>query len=359
MQSVPLGRESSMQQEPTKDPASTGAVYVQTNAAPNEVIVFRRADDGSLDRIGSVATGGDGDGSPHLQSQGSVTLTGDERHLLVTNAASDDLSVFSVAADGSIELRERVHTGSTPRSVAERDGLVVVLNTGEPGLVSFRLNAEGIERVEGGEQGLDTSDADPAQIAFSPDGSMVVITQRGTDSIVTYQVTSDGTFGASSEIASEGPTPYGFAFTSGGTLVVTEAFGAEKGAAAASSYALEDGSLVVRTSSVGNGRSEICWAVITPDDRFAFTTNFADGAVSRYAIASDGSLSLEDATAGISVDGMPGLRDEDITSDGRFLYAIDADGGRIYGWSVDAEGSLEPVGSWDELPATVAGLAAR
>ncbi|HEY6713806.1 MAG TPA: beta-propeller fold lactonase family protein [Rubrobacter sp.] len=359
MQSVPHERGSSMQQEPTNDTASAGAVYVQTNAAPNEVIAFRRADDGSLDRIGSVATGGEGDGTPHLQSQGSVTLTGDGQYLLVSNATSDDLSVFSVAADGSIELRERVHTGSTPRSVAESDGLVVVLNTGEPGLASFRVHDEGIERVEGGDQALHTSDADPAQVAFSPDGSMVVITQRGTDSVVAYEVTPDGTFGVSSEIASEGPTPYGFAFTSGGTLVVTEAFGAEKGAAAASSYAIEDGSLEVRTSSVGNGRSEICWAVITPDDRFAFTTNFADGAVSRYAIAADGSLSLEDATAGISVDGMPGLRDEDITSDGRFLYAIDADGGRIYGWSVDAEGSLEPVGSWDELPATVAGLAAR
>jgi 6-phosphogluconolactonase (cycloisomerase 2 family) len=346
-----------MQQEPTNDTA--GAAYVQTNAAPNEVIAFRRADDGSLDRIGSVATGGEGDGTPHLQSQGSVTLTGDGQHLLVTNAASDDLSVFSVAADGSIELRERVHTGSTPRSVDERDGLVVVLNTGEPGLASFRVHAEGIELVEGGDQTLDPSDADPAQVAFSPDGSMVVITQRGTDSIVTYEVTADGTFGTSSEIASEGPTPYGFAFTSGGTLVVTEAFGAEKGAAAASSYAIEDGSLVTRTSSVGNGRSEICWAVITPDDRFAFTTNFADGAVSRYAIASDGSLSLEDATAGISVDGMSGLRDEALSGDGRFLYAIDADGGRIYGWSVDADGSLEPVGSWQELPATVAGLTAR
>jgi 6-phosphogluconolactonase len=348
-----------MQQSPMNDTASAGAVYVQTNATPNEVIAFRRTDDGSLDLIDSVATGGEGDGTPHLTSQGSVTLTGDGQYLLVTNAASDDVSIFSVAADGSIELRERVHTGATPRSVAERDGLVVVLNTGEPGLASFRLNAEGIERVEGGDQGLDPSDADPAQVGFSPDGSMVVITERGTDSIVTYEVASDGTFGASSDIASEGPTPYGFAFTSGGTLVVTEAFGAEKGAAAASSYAIEDGSLVVRTSSVGNSRSEICWAVITPDDRFAFTTNFADGAVSRFAIASDGSLSLEDATAGISVDGMPGLRDEALSGDGRFLYAIDADGGRIYGWSVDAEGSLEPVGSWDELPATVAGLAAR
>src|SRR5215211_1637002 len=261
-----------MQQSPTNSTASAGAVYVQTNAAPNEVIAFRRDADGSLDRIESVATGGDGDGSPHLQSQGSVTLTGDGQYLLVTNAASGDLSVFSVAADGSIELRERVHTGATPRSVAERDGLVVVLNTREPGLASFRLNAEGIERVEGGDQRLDASHTDPAQVAFSPDGSMVVITERATDSIVTYEVAPDGTFGASSEIASEGPTPYGFALTSVGTLIVTEAFGAEKGAAAASSYAIEDGSLVVRTSSVGNGRSEICWAVITPDDRFAFTT---------------------------------------------------------------------------------------
>jgi 6-phosphogluconolactonase len=348
-----------MQQPPMNGPASAGAVYVQTNATPNEVIAFRRADDGSLDRIGSVATGGDGDDSPHLTSQGSVALTRDGRHLLVTNAASDDLSVFSaVEAEGSIELRDRVHTGSTPRSVAEREGLVVVLNTGEPGLVSFRLDAEGIAPVEGGNQTLAASDADPAQLGFSPGGSMVVITARGTDSIVTYEVRADGTFGGSRQIASEGPTPYGFAFTSGGTLVVTEAFRAQRGAAAASSYAIEGGELEVRTASVGNGRSEICWAVVTPDDRFAFTTNFADGAVSRYAIAADGSLSLEDATAGIAVEGKPGLRDLDLSGEGRFLYAIDADGGLIYGWVVEAEGSLEPVGSWEGVPATVAGLAA-
>ena len=304
-----------------------------------------------------MATGGDGDGSPHLQSQGSVVLTGDGRHLLVTNAASGDLSVFSVATDGSIELRERVHTGDTPRSVDEHDGLVVVLNAGEPGLASFRLEAEGIRPVEGGEQAFE-ADADPAQVAFGPGGSIVAITERGTDSIVTYEVEEDGTFGSSSAVASEGPTPYGFAFTSGGTLVVTEAFRAEKGAAAASSYAIVDGSLEARTSSVGNGRSEICWAVVTPDDRFAFTTNYADGAVSRFGISDEGSLSLEDATAGISVEGESGLRDEDLSEDGRFLYAIDADGGRIYGWSVGTDGALEPVGSWEGVPETVAGLAA-
>jgi 6-phosphogluconolactonase (cycloisomerase 2 family) len=126
---------------------------------------------------------------------------------------------------------------------------------------------------------------------------------------------------------SAGPTPYGFAFTSGGALVVTEAFRAGKGEAAASSYIVRDGGVRSVTPSVGNGRSEICWAVVTGDDRFAFTTNFADGAVSRYAIGMDGALTLEDATAGLTEDGRPGLRDEDLSRDGRFLYAVDADSG--------------------------------
>jgi hypothetical protein len=38
---------------------------------------------------------------------------------------------------------------------------------------------------------------------------------------------------------------------------------------------------------------------------------------------------------------------------------VAADGGRIYGWSVDADGTLDRVGSWEGLPETVAGLAAN
>jgi 6-phosphogluconolactonase len=169
MQSVPHGRESSMHQAPTNG-AVSGAVYVQTNAAPNEEITFRQADDGSLDRIGSVATGGEGDGSPHLQSQGSVALTRDGRHLLMTNSASDDLSVYSVAADGSIEVLDRVHTGATPRSVAEREGLVVVLNTGEPGLASFRLQVRGSYRWRAANRRSPKAPPTPRRSGSTPTG---------------------------------------------------------------------------------------------------------------------------------------------------------------------------------------------
>lgn len=44
----------------TPTSGASNAVYVQTNMTPNEVIAFRRSNDGALDRISSVATGGDG-----------------------------------------------------------------------------------------------------------------------------------------------------------------------------------------------------------------------------------------------------------------------------------------------------------
>jgi 6-phosphogluconolactonase len=334
----------------------TGAVYVQTNEPQNQVLAFRRSSDGALTETGRYVTGGKGDGMPHLTSQGSVVIAGDGAHLLVTNAGGDDIGVFALAG-GEPTLLRTVAAPAAPKSIAEHGGVVYVLGTAEPRLAGFRLSDAGLTPIDGSERTLPEG-SNPAQIGFTPDGSLLVVTQRGTDSIVALPVNADGSLGEPAETASSGPTPYGFAFTSGGTLVVTEAFRAEKGAAAASAYVVRDGSLVPSTASVGNGRSEICWAVVTRDGRYAFTTNFADGAVSRYAIDADGTLTLEDATAGVAVDGRPGLRDEDLTGDGRFLYAIDADAGKIFGWEVGTVGALSPIGSWGTLPATVAGLAA-
>lgn len=335
-----------------------GAVYVQTNEPENRVLAFRRGVGGALAEIGDVATGGKGDAVSHLTSQGSVTLTRDDRHLLVTNAASDDVSVFSVQDDGTVRLVQRVAAGPAPKSVAEHGGLVYVLATGKPALAGFRLGIDGLEPLPGSDRPLSAADADPAQVGFTSDGRTLIVTERGTDSVVTYGVGVDGSLSEPVVTASSGPTPYGFATSGEGTLVVTEAFRAAAGAAAASSYRVVGDVVTPVTASVGNGRSEICWVVITPDDRYAFTTNFADGAVSRYAIGIDGSLSLDDAAAGVAIDGRPGLRDADLSRDGRFLYAIDADGGRIHGWALGDAGSLRPIGAWGDLPATVAGLAA-
>jgi len=223
-------------------------------------------------------------------------------------------------------------------------------------VTGFRLDQSGLAPIPGSTRNL-APGADPAQVGFSPDGATLVVTDRATSALLAFPVQASGALGAPATVASSGPTPYGFAFTPSGTLVVTEAFGAQPGKAAASSYRLSGPSPVPVSRSVGNGRSEICWAVATRDGRYVFTTNFADGAVSRYAVSADGALDLQDATAGLAVDGRAGLRDAALSGDDRFLYAIDADTRQIFGWAHDGHGALRPLGSWPGATETLAGLA--
>ena len=333
-------------------------VYVQTNDAErNEVVAFDRAGDGRLSQLGSYDTGGRGTGKPHLASQSSVVLSDDGSRLLVANAGSDEISLFAVEPDG-LRLAGRVASGgSVPTSVAVRGDLVYVLNNGTPSVSGFRLENGGLTLLDGSIHELG-GDADPAQIAFSPDGGTIVVTERGTNSITAFAVDERGFAGEAETIQSSGATPYGFDFADG-AVVVTEAFGGEIGKAAASSYSLAGpGRLEPVSASVADTRSEVCWAVATRDGRFVYVTNFGDGTISSYTVEQGGGLELLEAVAGSTRLGSPGIRDEGLSRDGRFLYAIDADAQRVFGWSVGDDGRLELLGEFEGVPATVAGLAA-
>ncbi len=343
-----------------QDSGAAAAVYVQTNdATKNEVLVFERSAEGRLAPLGRFDTGGRGTGEPHLPSQSSIVLTEDGRQLLVVNAGSDDLSLF-VVDDGGLRLTDRVASGGvTPTSVAVHDDVVYALNNGTPNISGFRIDAGSLVALEGSTRSLSADDADPAQISFNVDGGALVVTERGTDSISTYTVDEHGFAAGPATIKSTGKTPYGFDFTPDGALIVTEAFGGAVGAAAASSYSLSDGAQVSPLSgSVGDTRSEVCWAAVTSDGRFAYVTNFGDGTISSYEIAGGGSLVLRDAVAGSTRLGEKGIRDEAITRDGRYLYAIDADAQKLFGWTVGSDGELSSIGAFDGVPETVAGLAA-
>jgi 6-phosphogluconolactonase len=333
------------------------AVYLQTNDADaNGVIAYARGADGRLERAGAYATGGKGSGKPHLASQGSVVLH--EDHLLVTNAGSDDVSLFGVTADG-LSLSDREQSGgSAPTSVAIHARTVYVLNAGgEANVTGFELAAGRLDGIDGAALSLPAG-SDPAQVAFSPDGRTVVVTDRATDSIHAFALDARGRAEGPVTVASSGATPYGFDFRGDGTLVVTEAAGAKVGQASASSYAVAaPGRLEPLAGPIGNTRSEVCWAVVSKDGRHAFVTNFGDGTISTYAIREDGGIELRDAVAATAFEGEPGLRDEALSADGRFLYALHADRRRLFGWEVRTDGKLAPIDSVDGLPAAAAGLA--
>jgi 6-phosphogluconolactonase len=336
------------------------AVYVQTNDdAGNEVIAFSRSEDGALAPQGRYSTGGRGTGSPHLASAGSVVLSDDGRWLLVLNAGSDELSLFAVQPDG-LRLADRASSGgSKPTSVAVSSALVYVLNNGTPSISGFRLEDGKLTEIPASTRKLSSADADPAQVSFTADGTVLIVTERGTDTISSYLIDEHGQAQGPATIKSSGQTPYGFGLTADGSLIVSEAFGGATGAAATSSYAVSGaGELTVVSGSVGDTRSEVCWVALSKDDRFAYVTNFGDGTVSCYEITADRSLRLHEPVAGSTRRGEKGIRDEAISGDGRYLYAIDPDAQKVFGWAVGQGGQLTPVGEFGGVPDTVAGLAA-
>jgi len=113
--------------------------------------------------------------------------------------------------------------GASPRSIAVQGDLVYVLNGAPGSIAGLRLAADGsLTPIAGPQAPLSSEEADGAQIAFSPHGKTIVVTERVTDRIGTYVVRDDGTLDGPIAHPSSGTTPYGFAFA-GDVLVVTEA----------------------------------------------------------------------------------------------------------------------------------------
>lgn len=339
-----------------------GVVYTASNAAEgNAVLVFLRLADGQLQPVGSVPTEGLGTGAG-LGNQGGLVFSRDERFLLVVNAGSNSVSVFD-AQDRNLRLVDVEPTGGQhPVSVTEHRGVVYVLNEGSDNINGFRLGREGqLEPIAGSTRLLSGSGTDAAQIEFSPDGDVLVVTERATNTIVTFQVDRDGVAGTAQFHQSSGVTPFGFAFGKRDQLIVSEAFGGAPDGSAASSYELDrSGALTTVSGSVPTTETSACWVAITPSGRFAYTTNGVSGSISGYAIAFDGQIELLDdhGRTGVTGDGS-GPNDVAISSDGQFLYSLNRGSSSIGAFRISADGSLTPLPFTGGLPATANGLAAR
>ncbi len=337
-----------------------GGVYTMSNAASgNAVIAFGRHADGSLTHIGDFSTGGTGSGKARLSTQGSVTLSANHRWLLVTNPGSDDVSVFSIGAGAAPTLVSRTPSGGDfPASVTIHGNLVYVLNQGNDRIVGFRLSATGqLSRIPRAAARL-SHDANAAQVQFNPGGTALVVTEKATNLIDTYQVRSDGRLGPRSVIASSGLTPFGLAFDSATHFVVTEAQEGIPGRASASSYTVSaSAALTLVSGSVADGRSEVCWTVISSDGQFAYVTNFGSGDLSSYRINADGTITLLQSIAAVTSAGF-GPRDEDFSDGGTYLYVIDIASRHVHAFTQSFDGTLAPAGVFGSLPSTVAGTAA-
>jgi 6-phosphogluconolactonase (cycloisomerase 2 family) len=335
-----------------------GAVYTLTNSpAGNAVKVFHRASNGSLTPGGEFATGGIGTGGG-LGNQGAVVL--DDARLFAVNPGSDSISVLKLRRGGLELLDTEASGGDQPISLTVDDGLLYVLNAGGAGNISgFKYSRErGLKPLRGSTRPLSASGPGPAQVSFDPKGELIVVTEKNTNLIDTYEVRHDGRTRGPSTHASSGATPFGFGFDERDHLIVSEAFGGATDQSAVSSYEIDDGEIEPITPSALTTETAACWIVVTDDGRFTYTTNTGSGSISGYRISRKGRLSLLDSDGRTGVTG-PGPIDMALSRDSRFLYSLNSGDGTISGFRVAGDGSLTPAGGASGLPSGANGLSAH
>jgi 6-phosphogluconolactonase len=339
-----------------------GAVYTMSNGSErNAVLIFDRLADGRLVRAGAVSTGGTGTGAG-LGNQGGLVLSGNERWLLVVNAGSNSISVLEVRRQGLRLVDVEPSGGTRPISVTEHRGLVYVLNAGSDSITGFTLGRDGrLRPLDGSDRPLSGAGTDPAQVAFTPHGDALVVTEKATNKIVTFEIGRHGLPGDPRVQDSTGQTPFGFAFGKRDQLFVSEAFGGAENASATSSYDIDrQGMLTTISASVGTNQTAACWVVVTPNGRFAYVTNTGSGSISGYAIDFDGTIELLDADGRTAVtgDGSAPI-DMALTDSGRFLYSLNSGANTIGAFRVHSDGSLTRLPFTGGLPSGANGLAAR
>jgi 6-phosphogluconolactonase len=335
-------------------------VYTMSNAVDgNRVLVFTRNEGGVLKSKGSYPTGGLGTGAA-LGSQGALAMTRDGDWLLAVNAASNEVSVFSVRDDVLVLTDVVPSGGKQPISVTVDANLVYVLNAGgavggADNITGFYLSDHGrLSALPGSTRSLSAANTGPAEISFALSGDQLVVTEKNTSMIDQFPVDDKGVAGAVHTAPSSGSTPFGFAVSPNGFLFVSEA-----AASALSSYQLHaDASLSLVTGSLVNGQAAACWVALSKNGSYAYTANAASNTISGYRIAANGSLTL------LSSNGLTAMADQHpldlaVSDDGRFLYSLNANSQTIVGFRIGADGSLSRVSDAGGLPAGGGGLIAR
>jgi hypothetical protein len=391
---------------PTRD---DGHLYMQTNETRNAVIQYLRSASGTIVEVERMLTGGAGSGllSPiyhvprpnHFEGAGSVILTPDHRFLFTTNGGDNSVSSFAVSGEGRLALLDVKPTGNAQSggakslAYAPSSGTLFIVHTFGPDhlrLVSVdgkgKLTARPEQYSVGTTEWPDrtptmtvlspdekflivgtTFDELPTKknpdgtlilwIPHGPDGKLHVIASNAPDpdGIVVFPVGGNGALGERSFHDAGAPSPFYIAFLHNrpDTLIIGHAVGdgLSMGRIDADGKIRVDPLVPIDTSA---GRpSELCWMAISPDDRWAFTTNFGYSYLSSYRIdGAELAIAKDPACPKVPGDGTfraingtvsSGPSDSWITPDGAYLYQIYGNASKLVGYAIQPDGSLNEI----------------
>jgi 6-phosphogluconolactonase (cycloisomerase 2 family) len=340
------------------------AVYTMSNAVSgNEVLVFHRRPKGNLEAAGAFATGGNGTGGG-LENQSAVVLDPSDRWLFVVNAGSGSISSFRVL-ENSLKLVDTEPSGGfRPISLTVFGTWVYVLNEGdvndpasEDNIAGFRFNADGtLSPIPNATHRLSARITDPAQISFNKEGTVLLVTEKATNTITTYTVDADGIPSGPITRPSAFPTPFGFQFGDRDFVFISEVNAGGPGSVVSYRVGRETG-MVSSAIDVFAAENAVCWVVLSNDQTIGYATNTGSASISLFEVNFDGTMDSV-LPGGNTVSTGNGPLDLVLTQDGRYLYTLNFGDDTIRAFRVRPNGRLRRLGTV-ETPDGANGLAAR
>jgi 6-phosphogluconolactonase len=335
-------------------------LFTQSNqTSQNSLLVYKRTPTGQLQYFGTYLTGGTGTGGG-LGNQGAVTITENGRAVIAVNAGSNSISIFKITPHG-LRLACTVGSGGIrPVSVTQSGRFVYVLNAGGDGNISgFTVDAQfQLEPINNSIRPLSSNMAGAAQISFTRNGKVLVITEKATNKIISYTVNNYGIPESMHSITSANSTPFGFASGKFGNIYVSEAAGGSPNASTVSSYKISPtGNITLTDGPVATNQTAACWVVLTKNNRYAYTTNTASNTISSFAIHPlSGNTVLQNSIASTS---QAGPIDASISKNSKFLYVLNGTAHSISSYTISTSGALNLIQTIEGLPMGANGLASE
>lgn len=310
---------------------SRSFVYVITNpTGPNAVAAYKRDSvTGQLSFQASYPTNGLGNKLTLALSQSSLVTNGN--HLYAVNPGSNDISVFDIEQDGSLELvGSPVPSGGlAPVSLALHNNLLYVANLGNStnsaNYTGFLVNNNGsLQPITGSTVQLNRRDS-PGQVLFNSTGNLLIGNRVSGGIIDVFRVNANGLLSRTAQLANQ-PGPFGATFN---PVASQQLFVSLAGLPGSASYLINNQGAISTISQVRDlPAKDPCWTVIRNDGTYAWTSNFLASTLSLYSINSNGSLTLvsEHSTKDF------GRTSSDIAIDknGKYMYQLLGQSARIH-----------------------------
>jgi len=349
-----------------------GYLYTESNGVnQNNILCYRQHNDGSLTLEATVASGGNGVGAGPLglglDGQGALALSENHEWLFAVNAGSNSVSSFQVHNDGSITL---AHTepshGDIPVSLCCYHHYLYVVHTGSASspsnICGFNVGAGGtLATIPGTNLPLSAAMADPAQIAFSPNGEYLYVTEKMTDKITSFEVDANGVATPDIIYNSTGHTPFGFAIARDNIMVVSNAntispgVPVPNGASCTAYDGVNPGNLTPQNGAVANNQSASCWVARTKYGRFTYISNTGSNTISSYYVSPWGSIYLIHGAA-VSTGAGTLPKDGCVAANNYYFYVLHTGTMEIGGYHRSFLGDLVHVGNTPNLPEFATGL---